>query len=50
MISGPIVLIEDDENNKEILYEILTELEIPNPVKWLSRPEPAIEFSASYTG
>lgn len=36
MKSGPIIVIEDDEDDKDIFKEIITELNIDNEVIWFS--------------
>ncbi len=37
MVSGPIIIIEDDEDDKEIIEEVLKELEIPNKTVWFTK-------------
>jgi response regulator RpfG family c-di-GMP phosphodiesterase len=44
MITGPIVLVEDDEDDIEILNEVLRELEIPNRMITFKRPDDAYHF------
>ena len=36
MVSGPIIIIEDDEDDKIILEEVLKELNIPNKTVWFT--------------
>jgi response regulator RpfG family c-di-GMP phosphodiesterase len=44
MISGPIVLVEDDHDDIEIFYEVLKELEIPNKVISFEQPADAYHY------
>ena len=44
MISGPIVLLEDDEDDIEIFNEILREINIPHKLITFSRPKDAYHF------
>ncbi len=47
MIDGPIVLIEDDEDDQEIFEEVLKELNIPNKLILFSHSEDAYNFLAN---
>ncbi|MBK6266175.1 response regulator [Marivirga sp. S37H4] len=42
--SGPIVIIEDDEDDKEIFESIVRELGIQNEIKWFVETESAFDF------
>jgi CheY-like chemotaxis protein len=44
MKSGPVILIEDDEDDKEVFQDILTELGIKNPIIWFQNCEEAFSF------
>ena len=44
MITGPIVLVEDDSDDVEIFNEVLQELGIPNPVVAFDRPHDAYHY------
>ncbi len=44
MVSGPIIIIEDDVDDKEILEEVLKELNIPNKTIWFTRCMDAFEY------
>lgn len=44
MIDGPIILIEDDEDDQEIFEEVLAELKIPNKLIMFSRSSDAYDF------
>jgi CheY-like chemotaxis protein len=42
--SGPIVIIEDDTDDKDLFMEILKELEVRNEVTWFTKCEDAFEY------
>ncbi|HTH31819.1 MAG TPA: response regulator [Lacibacter sp.] len=42
--TGPIVIIEDDADDEEMVEEILRELEIPNKVTWFTKCDEAFNF------
>ena len=44
MTSGPIVLVEDDEDDKAIFSEVLKDLGIPNPLISFNKPADAYHF------
>ncbi len=44
MISGPIVLVEDDEDDISIFTEVLKELDIPNRLVTFDKPADAYHF------
>jgi response regulator RpfG family c-di-GMP phosphodiesterase len=44
MISGPIVLVEDDEDDAEIFAEVLKDLNIPNKLISFINPADAYHF------
>src|SRR3984893_12140457 len=41
---GPIIVVEDDQDDKDILEEILKELDIPNPLIWFTNGPEAFQF------
>lgn len=45
--TGPIVLIEDDIDDKDLFIEILKELKVPNAVVWYTRTEDAFDYLRS---
>ena len=42
--NGPIIIIEDDADDQELLNEIITELKIPNIVKFFSSCLQALDY------
>src|SRR4051794_4496413 len=44
MVTGPIILIEDDPDDKELIETALKELDIPNKTVWFSNSIDAFEF------
>jgi CheY-like chemotaxis protein len=44
MITGPIILVEDDDDDIEIFKEVLKELDIPNQFISFKRPDNAYHF------
>ena len=42
--TGPIIIIEDDEEDKEILYDVFKELEIENEIIFFSECHLALEY------
>ncbi len=44
MVSGPIVIIEDDVDDKEIIEEVLKELDIPNKIVWFKGCTEAFKY------
>jgi CheY-like chemotaxis protein len=42
--TGPIVIVEDDADDKGILEEILKELKISNKIEWLTNCDDAFHF------
>jgi len=44
MISGPIILVEDDEDDVAIFSEVLKELDIPNRLISFNKPADAYHF------
>jgi response regulator RpfG family c-di-GMP phosphodiesterase len=49
MKSGPIILIEDDVDDKEILEEVLKELQVNNELIWFSNCLDAYEYLLNTT-
>ena len=41
---GPILIIEDDQDDHEIIKEVLEDLEIPNPISFFSRCNDAFTY------
>jgi CheY-like chemotaxis protein len=46
---GPLVIVEDDIDDQEIVEDLLDELEVPNKKLFFDRGEKAIEFLKSTT-
>jgi CheY-like chemotaxis protein len=46
---GPLVIVEDDIDDQEIVDDLLDELEVPNKKLFFDRGEKAIEFLRSTT-
>lgn len=44
MNNGPIILVEDDLDDKAIFEEAMAELQIKNPLKWFPNGTQAIEY------
>jgi len=44
MESGPIIIIEDDEDDRDIIEEVLKELKIPNPTVFFTGCIEAYEY------
>ena len=44
MKSGPIILIDDDPDDKDVFIDILKELRVPNHVKWFQNCEDAFSY------
>lgn len=44
MKSGPIVIVEDDVDDKDLLTEILNDLNIKNKLIWFNRSDYAIQY------
>ncbi len=44
MITGPIILVEDDEDDLAIFSEVLKELDIPNRLISFTSPTDAYHF------
>ena len=49
MQPGPIILIDDDEDDKDVFLDILKELEISNPVIWFENCDDALSFLKNTT-
>ncbi len=41
---GPIILIDDDEDDKDIFTDILKDLQVPNPVIWFQNCDDAFSY------
>ena len=44
MVSGPIIIIEDDQDDRDIIEEVLKELSIPNETIWFTRCMDAFDY------
>ena len=44
MKSGPIILIEDDADDKDVFQDILKDLKVLNPVIWFQKCDDAFSF------
>ena len=44
MKSGPIILIEDDADDKDVFQDILKDLELSNPVIWFQNCDDAFSY------
>src|SRR3982751_3026668 len=44
MTRGPIVLVEDDPDDKIFFERVLVELKVPNPLVWLRNGEEAYDY------
>ncbi|HEX2535736.1 MAG TPA: response regulator [Chitinophagaceae bacterium] len=42
--SGPIVLVDDDEDDRDFIIDVLKELDIPNPVLYFNDCAPALRY------
>ncbi len=49
MKPGPIILIDDDEDDKDVFLDILQELKIPNPVVWFENCDDAFSHLKNST-
>lgn len=45
--SGPIILVEDDQDDKEIFEEILRELKVTNKVTWFTNAADTFQYLKS---
>lgn len=44
MQSGPIILIDDDADDKDVFVDILKDLQVPNPVIWFQNCTEAFTY------
>ena len=49
MRSGPIILIEDDVDDKDVFLDILKELQVTNPVIWFQNCDDAFTYLSAST-
>ena len=42
--SGPIIIIEDDPDDKTFMEEVFMEIKIPNKIKWFTLADPALAY------
>lgn len=47
MRSGPIIVVEDDNDDKEVFEEVLKELHVPNKFVWFKNTGEAFEYLKS---
>ena len=47
MVAGPIVIVDDDEDDKDMINAVLKELSIPNKTVWFQRCMDAFEYLTS---
>lgn len=48
-LKGPIVVIEDDEDDRHLIGEMLSELHLPNQVRYFEDGKAALEYLLSTT-
>lgn len=46
---GPIVIVEDDRDDEEILEEVLKELDMPNKIVWFTLCDSAFDYLKATT-
>lgn len=44
MKDGPIILVDDDAEDKEILQQVLLDLQVSNPLNWFCNCETAMQY------
>jgi CheY-like chemotaxis protein len=44
MKSGPIIIVEDDADDRDVFGDIIKELEIPNPIIWFKECNEALDY------
>lgn len=49
MKSGPVILVEDDADDKDVFLDILKDLMIPNPIVWFKNGDDAFSYLATTT-
>jgi CheY-like chemotaxis protein len=49
MKSGPIILIEDDEDDQGIMEDVMNELKVPNKLIWFDRCSKAMQYLLTTT-
>lgn len=49
MKSGPVILVDDDTDDKDVFQDILKDLSVPNPFIWFKNCEEAFLFLKSTT-
>ena len=42
--SGPIIIIEDDLDDKQLMEDIFSEIKIRNEIKWFTKADPAFDY------
>jgi CheY-like chemotaxis protein len=47
MVPGPIIIVEDDRDDRFIIAEVLKELNIPNKTLWFSKCMEAFDYLKS---
>jgi len=49
MVPGPIIIVEDDKDDRDIIEEVLEELNIPNEIVWFKRCVNAFDYLKTHT-
>ena len=49
MVQGPIIIVEDDKDDRDIIEEVLKELIIPNEIVWFKRCVDAFDYLKTHT-
>jgi len=49
MVPGPIIIVEDDKDDRDIIEEVLKELNIPNEIVWFKRCVNAFDYLKTHT-
>jgi len=49
MVPGPIIIVEDDKDDRDIIEEVLEELNIPNEIVWFKRCVDAFDYLKTHT-
>ena len=50
MNTGPVIIVEDDQDDTDILEEVLKELKVPNELVWFQNTNDAFQYLKSYEG
>ena len=49
MVPGPIIIVDDDKDDRDIIEEVLEELNIPNEIVWFKRCVNAFDYLKTHT-